>query len=159
RLRAAARLHRPIGFRNPGVFDYPEHLRHRGILIVGSGRADRMTRLTTEAPPWPGQARRWAVAALRAQLPETSAALEAGLLLGERTSLPSEMDEAFRRAGVYHVLAVSGFNVALLAASVFASLALLGVPRRATALVAVIVLVGFALVVGSQPSVLRATVM
>src|SRR5262249_28619177 len=51
------------------------------------------------------------------------------------------------------------FSVALLASSVFAPLGLAGVPRRATALVAAIVLVGFALIVGAQPSVLRATVM
>jgi competence protein ComEC len=159
RIRLEVRLHRPIGFRNPGAFDYPAHLRREGILLVGSGRADRVTALTTDAPPWPVRIRRWAVARLRAELPEASAALLAGLLLGERTALPGEIDEAFRRAGVYHILAVSGFNVALLASSVFGSLALLGVPRRPTALAAVVVLIGFALVVGGQASVLRATVM
>jgi len=159
RIRAEVRLHHPVGFRNPDVFDYPAHLRREGILLVGSGRGDRVTPLTVDAPPWPIRVRRWAVATIRAQLPESSGALLAGLLLGERTALPGETDEAFRRAGVYHVLAVSGFNVALVASSVFASLSLFGVPRRATALVAAAVLVGFALVVGGQPSVLRATVM
>ncbi|HEV8436666.1 MAG TPA: DNA internalization-related competence protein ComEC/Rec2 [Methylomirabilota bacterium] len=159
RIRAEVRLHRPIGFRNPGVFDYPAHLRREGILLVGSGRGDRVTPLTADSPPWPVRVRRWAVAAIRGQLPESSGALLGGLLLGERTALPPETDEAFRRAGVYHLLAVSGFNVALLASSVFASLALFGVPRRPTALVAAAVLIGFALVVGGQPSVLRATVM
>lgn len=159
RIRAEVRLHRPIGFRNPDVFDYPAHLRREGVLLVGSGRADRVTALTADAPSWPLRVKRWAVATIRAQLPESSAALLAGLLLGERTALPAETDEAFRRAGVYHVLAVSGFNVALIASSVFGSLALFGVPRRPTALVAATVLVGFGLVVGGQPSVLRATVM
>ncbi|MGH7412996.1 MAG: DNA internalization-related competence protein ComEC/Rec2 [Candidatus Rokuibacteriota bacterium] len=83
----------------------------------------------------------------------------AGLLLGERSALPPESDEAFRRAGVYHILAVSGFNVALLAGAVFGGLAMCGVPRRGAAGAAAVVLVAFALVVGSQPSVLRATVM
>ncbi|HXJ77753.1 MAG TPA: DNA internalization-related competence protein ComEC/Rec2 [Candidatus Methylomirabilis sp.] len=159
RIRAEVRLHRPIGFSNPGAFDYPAHLRREGILLVGSGRGDRVAPLTSDAPPWPLRMKRWAVATIRSQLPESSAALLSGLLLGERTALPAETDEAFRRAGVYHVLAVSGFNVALVASSVFASLALLGVPRRATALVAGVVLVGFALVVGGQPSVVRATAM
>src|SRR5262249_2053140 len=159
RIRAEVRLHRPIGFRNPGVFNYPAHLRREGILLVGNARGDRVTPLSRDTPAWPVQVKRWAVATIRAQLPESSAALLAGLLLGERTTLPSETDEAFRRAGVYHVLAVSGFNVALIASSVFASLALLGVPRRATAVVASVVLVGFGLVVGGQPSVVRATVM
>src|SRR5205814_181709 len=121
RIRAEVRLHHPVGFRNPNVFDYPAHLRRDGILLVGSGRGDRVTPLTVDAPPWPIRVRRWAVATIRAQLPESSAALLAGLLLGERTALPGETDEAFRRAGVYHVLAVSGFNVALVASSVFAA--------------------------------------
>jgi len=159
RVRAEVRLYRPVGFRDPGVFDYPAHLRRQGILLIGNGRGDRVTPLTVDAPPWPVRMRRWAVAAIRAQLPESSAALLAGLLLGDRTALPPETDEAFRRAGVYHVLAVSGFNVALLASSVFAGLALLGVPRRPTAIAAAVVLLGFALTVGGQPSVVRATVM
>ena len=159
KVSAEARLHRPVGFRNPGGFDHPAQLRREGILLVGSGRGDRVVPLSPDAPPWPVKVKRWAVDTIRGQLPEASAALLAGLLLGERVALPRETDEAFRRAGVYHVLAVSGFNVALLAASVFATLALVGVPRRATALCAGAILVGFALVVGGQPSVLRATVM
>ena len=159
RIRTEVRLHRPVGFRDPGVFDYPAHLRREGIFLVGNGRGERVTPLTPDTPSWPLRVRRWAVATINSQLPESSAALLAGLLLGERTTLPAQTDEAFRRAGVYHVLAVSGFNVALLASSVFASLGLLGVPRRPTALVAAVVLIGFGLVVGGQPSVLRATVM
>ncbi len=54
---------------------------------------------------------------------------------------------------------MSGFNVALLAGAVFGALGLCGVPRRGAAAVAAVVLVGFGLVVGGQPSVLRATVM
>ena len=159
RIAAAVRLHRPIGFRNPGGFDYPAQLRRDGILLVGSARGDRVSALTPDTPPWPVAVKRWAVETIRARLPETSAALLAGLLLGERTALPRETDEGFRRAGVYHLLAVSGFNVALLASSVFATLALVGVPRRGAALAAGVVLIAFALVVGGQPSVLRATVM
>src|SRR5713101_3047403 len=129
RVSVELKLSRPRGFRNPGGFDYPAFLRREGILLVGSGRA------------------------------ETLAALLAGLILGEKKGLPPESDEAFRRAGVYHILAVSGFNVALLASSVFFVLSALGISRRATAVTAGAALVGFALVVGGQASVLRATVM
>ncbi|HEY7041413.1 MAG TPA: DNA internalization-related competence protein ComEC/Rec2 [Methylomirabilota bacterium] len=159
RVIVDGRLHPPIGYRNPGGFDYPAHLRRDGILLVGNTRADRLVALAPDAPPWPVAVKRWAVGVITARLPETSAALLAGLLMGERSQLPPESDEAFRRAGVYHVLAVSGFNVALLAGGVFAALAMGGVPRRGAAVVAAIALVGFALVVGGQPSVLRATVM
>ena len=69
------------------------------------------------------------------------------------------MSAPFRRAGVYHVLAVSGFNVALVASTAWAVLALARAPRRLTALAAIAVVLGFAAVVGSQPSVVRATIM
>jgi competence protein ComEC len=99
------------------------------------------------------------VAAIGRALPPTSAALLAGLLLGDRTELPRDVDDAFRRAGVYHVLAVSGFNVGILAASVWALCRLLRLPHRASAVTAIIVVIGFALIVGPEPSVLRAVVM
>ena len=159
RVIVDARLHRPIGYRNPGGFDYPAHLRREGILLIGNARADRLVAITPDAPPWPVAVKRWAVSVINARLPEASAALLAGLLMGERSQLPQDSDEAFRRAGVYHILAVSGFNVALLAGAVFAVLAIVGVPRRGAAVVAAAALVGFALVVGGQPSVLRATLM
>ncbi len=159
RVTADLKLSRPRSFRNPGAFDYPAFLRREGILLVGTGRAESLVPLTPDEPPWPVRVKRWAVATIGAHLPDTSAALLAGLILGEKTGLPREADEAFRRAGVYHILAVSGFNVALLASSIFFVLAALGVPRRTTAVAAGVALVGFALVVGGQASVLRATVM
>jgi competence protein ComEC len=159
RISVAARLDRPLGFRNPGTFDYAERLLRHGITVVGTVRADSITPLDARDPAWPTRVKRQAVAAMRESLPPTSAALLAGLLLGERTDLPSDVDAAFRRAGVYHVLAVSGFNVALVASTVWALLALARAPRRVAALGALLVVVGFAMVVGSQPSVLRATLM
>lgn len=159
RIAGEFRLHSPVGFRNPGGFDYPGHLAREGIFLVGSGRADRLQLLTSPAPPWPVGIKRWAVETIQRHLPPASAALLAGLLLGERTDLPRPADLAFRRAGVYHILAVSGFNVALLASALFLGLSLLGIPRRLVAAAAMVLLLGFALVVGGQPSVVRATVM
>ncbi|MBI2553152.1 MAG: DNA internalization-related competence protein ComEC/Rec2, partial [Candidatus Rokubacteria bacterium] len=159
RIAGEFRLHRPLGFRNPGGFDYPGHLAREGIFLVGSGRADRLEALTPEAPPWPVRIKRWALTTIQRHLPPASAALLAGLLLGERTEFPRAADEAFRRAGVYHILAVSGFNVALIASAVFLGLSLLRFPRRLVAATAIVLLLGFALVVGGQPSVVRATIM
>ena len=159
RIAVEARLDRPLGFRNPGTFDYAERLLRHGIAVVGTVRAERIVALDEREPPWPARLKRRAVAAMREALPPVSAALLAGLLLGERTDLPGDVDAAFRRAGVYHVLAVSGFNVALVASTVWALLALARAPRRVAALGALVVVVGFAAVAGPQPSVLRATLM
>src|SRR5205807_987022 len=83
RISAEVKLHAPIAFRNPGGFDYRAQLRRDGILVVGSGRGDRITPLSPDVPPWPVRVKRWAVAAIDAELPPGSAALLAGLLLGE----------------------------------------------------------------------------
>src|SRR5947199_5835555 len=159
RITAELTLYPAIGFRNPGTFDYAERLKQEDIHVTAATRAGRLTRVDDFAPPCPARIKRASLAAISQALPPTSAALLTGLLLGERTALPSELDEGFRRAGVYHVLAVSGFNVALLAGATLALCRLARVGRRPSAVAAIVVVVGFAAVVGPEPSVLRAVVM
>src|SRR3989440_4242018 len=139
RITAELTLYPAIGFRNPGTFDYAERLKQEDIHVTAATRADRLTRVDDFAPRWPARIKRASLAAISQALPPTSAALLTGLLLGERTALPSELDEGFRRAGVYHVLAVSGFNVALLAGATLALCRLARVGRRPSAVVAIVV--------------------
>jgi competence protein ComEC len=159
RVRLDVRLHRASGFRNPGGFDYGQYLERQGIFVTGSARADRVSVLDDPGPSWHVRLRGAARQAIERALPPASAALLAGLLLGERTALPPEVDTAFRRAGVYHLLAVSGFNVALIAGATFALMSLVRLSQRASAAVAIVVVAAFAAVVGPQPSVLRAAIM
>jgi competence protein ComEC len=159
RISAVLTLREASGFRNPGVFDYAEYLAREGIGALATGRADRVAPLEPPDPPWPVRVKRRALEIMRGALPPTSAALLSGLLLGDRSGLPRDLDDAFRRAGVYHVLAVSGFNVALLAASVFALLVMARASRHAAAVGSMATVIAFACVVGPEPSVLRATIM
>jgi competence protein ComEC len=159
RIRVPARLYRPTGFRNPGGFDYVARLARDGIHVTGSAQAGQIVALDRPAPPWHERVRRHAVAAMEAALPPASAALLGGLVLGERRALPAEIDETFRRAGVTHVLAVSGFNVALVASAVFLLARVIGVGRRTAAGCAIVVVLGFGAIVGPQASVVRAVVM
>src|SRR5262249_5014424 len=154
RIAVPLKLHPATGFHNPGVFDYGEHLTRQGIHVVATGRTDGIATLDDPAPPWPVRVRRAAVASMGAALPPVSAAL-----LGDRTDLPRDVDTGFRLAGVYHILAVSGFNVAILAAAVWMLCRFLKIPRSAGAATAIVIVIGFALVVGASPSVLRAVVM
>jgi competence protein ComEC len=158
-VEAPVHLYRATGFRNPGGFDYAEKLRREGVLVVATARADRITALDEPRPPWPVRVRRAAIEAAAQALPPASAALLGGLLLGDRSGMPREMDEAFRRAGVYHVLAVSGFNVAIVGGAVWGLLTLAHLGQRAAAIGAIATIVAFALIVGPEPSVLRAVIM
>lgn len=159
RVALPTRLHRVVGFRNPGVFDHAAHLERAGIHATGSARTDHLRPLDAPRPGWPERTRQGFRDAVGRALPPVSGALLTGLVLGERSGLPPDLDEAFRRAGVYHILAVSGFNVALVAAAAWGSLRLARFGRRASATGALVAIVAFATVVGPEPSVLRATTM
>jgi len=159
RIAVDARLERPVGFRDPGVFDAAARLAREGIHVTGSASATRVVPLEPPAPPWPARVRRFALAAFAERLPPASAGLLGGLVLGNRTALPADVQDAFRRAGVFHVLAVSGFNVALLAGAVWTLARAAGGGRRAAAAGGIVAVLGFAAVVGPEPSVIRATIM
>lgn len=85
------------------------------------------------------------------------ASLLAGLTLGDDRNQPADMTDAFRAAGLTHVLAVSGQNVAFVMVLVAPVLARLRFGPRLVVTLAV--LAGFALVTRFEPSVLRATAM
>jgi competence protein ComEC len=88
---------------------------------------------------------------------ERAAVLE-GVVLGEDTGLSDELRHRFRASGLYHLLAVSGQNVALVAASALLFAWLLGLPRLLGELGALAAIGAYVLAVGAQPSVIRAGV-
>ncbi len=79
-----------------------------------------------------------------------------GVVLGDDAGLSTGLRNRFRASGLYHLLAVSGQNVALVAGGALALAWLLGVPRLAAEAVALLAILGYVLAVGPQPSVVRA---
>ena len=88
---------------------------------------------------------------------ERRAVLE-GVLLGDDNGLSPGLKTAFRRSGLYHLLAVSGQNVVLLAAGMLGLVALLGLSRVWGHVGALGAIAAYTLAVGPQPSVIRAAV-
>lgn len=141
-------------------FDYREHLLRRGIAsliaypdttVLATGRGDPFRASLIEL-------RHRLSDALSDALPEPEASLAGGVLLGTRSALPPDLRDDMNATGTSHLVAVSGQNVALLAGLLMAVLA--GVfGRRPAAWLALAGIVGYALLVGGQPSVQRAAVM
>ncbi|GAA0531830.1 competence protein ComEC [Saccharopolyspora subtropica] len=133
-----------------------------GELVVAALQVFRPPGEITPAPGW-----RYAVDDLRTGLREVSAAvlspaaagLLPGLVVGDTSGLPPEVEQDFDTAGLAHLTAVSGANLAIVCGAVLVLLHLVGVGPWVSAIGAGAVLVGFVLLTGPEPSVLRAAVM
>lgn len=88
---------------------------------------------------------------------ERRAVLE-GIVLGDDSGLGDGLKTSFRRSGLYHLLAVSGQNVVLIAVGVLGLAWLLGLPRVVGHLAVLGSIGAYVLAVGPQASVIRAAV-
>ena len=80
-------------------------------------------------------------------------------MIGDRTGLDSDVVRRLQEAGIYHVIAISGGNIALLAGFTLAVFRLAGVLGRAAMLSAATALIAYGFLVGGGASVNRAVLM
>ncbi len=90
--------------------------------------------------------------------PDPEASLMAGILLGVDSGIPEEVVQAFQDTGTAHVIAISGFNIAIIA-GLFALLFTRLLGRVKGAILALVGIVLYTLLVGAGPSVVRAALM
>jgi competence protein ComEC len=141
-------------------FSYRDYLARQGIysymayprLVHGPGRA--------------GSPLLGAIYALRERAHQVITALFAppeaplldGILLGMDHGLPDALETAFRRTGTSHIIAISGFNMAILA-GLFTALFGRLLSRWWAALAALLAITAYTLLVGANPAVMRAAIM
>lgn len=95
----------------------------------------------------------------RASLPPEPAGLLVGMALGDTSLLSPALDGAFKDAGLSHLLAASGENLAVLLAAGLGLAVALGADRPLLAAIGGLLIGAFALLTRWEPSVLRAGVM
>ena len=148
RLRVLGTLRRPRDFERTW-------LRRHGVHVVM--RASAWRRVATRG----GLADRLHAWLSRASTPgltgERRAVLQ-GVVLGEDGGLSDTLRQRFRASGLYHLLAVSGGNVLVVAGGTVGLALLLGVSRLLAETAALVAISGYVLAVGPQPSVIRAGV-
>ena len=114
------------------------------VLRVRGGLADRL--------------HAWLARASAPGLDGERRAVIEGVVLGEDGGLSDGLRQRFRASGLYHLLAVSGGNVIVVAGGAAGIAFLLGATRLVAELAALGAIGGYVLAVGPQPSVLRAGV-
>jgi len=94
-----------------------------------------------------------------ASLAPERAGLLVGMALGDTSLLPAELEGDFRAAGLTHLMAVSGANLAVVLAAGLWLAGVAGAGRRGLAVVGMLLVVALVVVTRWEPSVLRAGVM
>ncbi|MEJ2748727.1 MAG: ComEC/Rec2 family competence protein, partial [Anaerolineae bacterium] len=157
RLEVTGQLETPPEFED---FSYKDYLARQGIhslintprltiLAENEGSPVKQTILAFKAR---------AQATINQIIPDPQAALLSGILLGNDNGLSPELAEAFRITGMTHIIAISGFNIAILIAiMVSVSEPLLG--RRGSVAFAVGGVTLYTILVGAAASVVRAAIM
>ena len=158
-------LRRPTMYLDPGVPDLRRLQQWRGIAMTGSvksaalvdvrARGSRLDEVTARIRAWARQRVAHAVGHWR----EASAATVAAIVIGDRSQLDPDLVRDLQDAGTFHVMAISGGNVAVCAAVVATLARWLGRRGRASAMVAALFVTAYGLTVTGGASVARATVM
>ena len=164
-LEVAASFRRPARFLNDGVPDFERDLALDGTTLFASTKSGLLVGVREH-----GSAMEEAAARVRRHVRQSvsrwvgthdplSAALVAAVLIGDRTGLPDDVRTRLQVAGTYHVIAISGGNIVILAALCLGCLRLLGSAGRPAAAITLAMLLAYAVIVTSSASVWRATLM
>jgi competence protein ComEC len=160
-IRAPVTLRRPQIWLNPGGPSERWQVLRRPFLLTGTIKSALLVQVQP-AYIWD----EWA-AAIRAQVRQRVAqifpdpadpagAVVVAILIGDRSWLEHAIERRLQVAGTYHVIAISGGNVALLTAGIYLCLRLLVRSARLISVLTLVSVVFYGWIVGGEPSVTRA---
>lgn len=160
-VRAPVLVRRPQIWRNPGSASERWQRLKRGVDLSGSVKSAALVEVDVgpRLEEWGGVVRavvrRRVAAAIGAYSPETAAVVTA-ILIGDRSGLDDTTVRRLQMAGTYHVIAISGGNIAIVVIACAACCRSVLRSRRATALITLVVVLLYGHLVGDQVSVSRA---
>jgi len=164
-VRLPVQLHRAARYLDPGVPDHERALARRGTTLVGTVKSAALVEITArgsivdEALSAARAFSRHAIAAAVGRWSAQSAAIVAAIVIGDRAGLDPDVQRRLQEAGTYHVIAISGGNIAILAGLFIGLFRFAGWLGRTAMLLSIAALVAYAAFVGNGASVDRATVM
>lgn len=161
-------------FNNPGGFDYRQYMADKNIwaAVYTSGKRVKKAPPSAQKPGFENQIHR-----LRIRLDETIANIGAddagavltALVVGKRYRISPELQKAFNRAGVSHLLAISGLHVGIISVCAFMVFKWMisrfriflytGLAFKLAAMLTLVPVICYAMLSGFSPSTQRAVVM
>lgn len=95
--------------------------------------------------------------AIERTLPQPQSALLSGMIVGGKRSLPDDVKDVFTKAGLVHIVVLSGYNVTVIADAVRSVLGML--PRVFASGASLLAIALFAIMTGGEATVVRASIM
>jgi competence protein ComEC len=164
RLEIVVKLHRPAAYRDPGVFDYRRHLERQGVYWTGTIRNPRLITILDRGWHGTDRIKKWIERRVETPFQDRPAGREiaglvAGMVLGRTYGLTAGVERQFQAAGLYHLVVVSGFNLAVVAGTAFWIVRWLPCKRRTRLLIVLASALAYAAIVEGQTPVFRAALM
>ncbi len=162
-VRVSGTLNIPKGSTNPEGFSYRTYLSHNGISATLFARGYNIKLGDKNNGNILVQAglniRARIVHVINQSLPPQQAGLLNGMLIGYKQDLSEEVQDAFSKSGLSHIMAVSGSNVGFIVLPLIFIFGKLKVRRKYANTLIIAILMLFTLITGFEPSVLRAVIM
>jgi len=172
-IRFHSHLKAPHNFNNPGGFDYERYLRLRGILVRGflNDNISFVVLRRNQGNPLRAKLegfRELISRTISEKSPGTEGSIIQAMILGNQKAIPKETMDKFNKTGLTHIIAISGFNMGIVAAfALFLAhlflkaeyILLRGNAAKLSVIAAISVVIFYTGVAGAGVSVLRAAIM
>lgn len=154
---------KPIGLKNPGLFDYSKYLAIKDIYAVLRVKDGGVVEIVSDKPANPLKSvayrvRDWMRGTLDKYLDPPYNGFIKAIMIGDRTDLKYSLNADFIKTGTIHAIAISGLNVGLIAAMFMAILALLRLPRKANLILVAFIMILYTFIAGASPPIVRAVI-
>ena len=158
KLLVEARLSRPQKLEE---FDYQAYLAKDDIYLLGFNPS--IYRVSTNQgnilKGWLFQIRAHFEKAINIAVKEPQASFLSGLLLGAQERMDIEVLDNFRKVGLTHIVALSGYNITIIASFLIFIFTALAFSRSQSFWLVTAVITGFVMLTGGEASVVRAAIM
>lgn len=158
------KLHMPVVMgQDAGRMSYRNYLERQGILYVLSMKKGANLHVLKRDAGNPIVALSFKCKFLLSRmfddyLPTEEAGIMKAFILGDRLGIPKDVFLSFKRCGVAHIIAISGFNVGIVSFLILLFLRMWPIPRAMALILTMILLVLYAFITGGQAPVVRATI-
>ncbi|HJV30748.1 MAG TPA: DNA internalization-related competence protein ComEC/Rec2, partial [Bacillales bacterium] len=155
-------LKKPQQAKNENAFNYREYLKNKGIFWIVDSKEitfQKCTKDKVNSLLFIKKIRFKGINYLQQHFPPEIAALSSALIFGDRDMMDPDVLSDYQKAGIIHLLAISGLHVSLFIGMLFFMGLRLGATKEFMTHFILVLLPIYAVLTGGSPSVLRAVFM